>query len=594
MHRYTTHYYPFGDGMTHTPVNVDLLQPYLDEVAHRGRTMLLPVLHHAQSLYGWLPPEVQEAVSRTLRVPLADIHGVIEFYTMLYNEPTAKRVIRVCEDSACSLAGNKAVMAAIEAKLGLKHGETTADVAVTYEHVPCLGMCEFAPVALDGEKPVGELSAENTTDLLDGITPETTLLAYGKPAHKLARVGVVDPGSLEDYLRHSGYEALADALTLSPDSLIATVDDAAILGRGGAMFPLGRKWLFTRGSPGTPEEKHIVVNADESEPGTFKDRLIMENDPFAIIEAMTIAGYGVGAANGWIFVRGEYPRSAKRLQVAVDAAREGGYLGENILGVDGFNFDVEIRLGAGAYICGEETALFEAIEGKRGFPRIKPPYPPTHGLFGQPTVVNNVETLVAMLAAYKVGKDGWLRLGTEESPGTKLFCLSGHVTKPGVYEVPFGLTIREMIDEAGGVPGGRPIQAVLMGGAAGKFIGPDKLDVPLTYEDTHANDIPLGSGVIMVFDDSADLRHALYELSRFFAHESCGKCFPCQLGTQRQMEIMDRIAHNGGAKSADAIDLADIGFAMTETSLCGLGQTAASAILSAIELWPELAAPQNA
>ncbi|MCO5189992.1 MAG: NAD(P)H-dependent oxidoreductase subunit E [Anaerolineae bacterium] len=575
--------------MDRTPVSLDLLQPYLDRVAHRGRTMLLPTLHYAQSLYGWLPPEVQEATSRALRVPLADIHGVIEFYTMFYSKPTAKRVIRVCEDPVCTLAGNQTVMAALENRLGLQHGETSGDGHITYEHVPCLGMCEFAPVALDGEKPVGGLTPDGVVTLLAGNSAEPTVRAYGDPALKLTRVGKVDPGSLADYLRHGGFEALADAVTFSPDSLIAIIDDAGILGRGGAMFPLGRKWLFTRGAPGTSEQKHIVVNADESEPGTFKDRVIMENDPFAVIESMLIAGYAVGAANGWIFVRGEYPRSAERLQVAVAAAREAGYLGEDILGIDGFNFDVEIRIGAGAYICGEETALFEAIEGKRGFPRIKPPYPPTHGLFGQPTVVNNVETLVAMLAAYKVGKDGWLRLGTEQSPGTKLFCLSGHVAKPGVYEVPFGLTIRELIDKAGGVPGNRPIQAVLMGGAAGKFIGPDKLDVRLTYEDTRAHDVPLGSGVIMIFDDSADLRHTLYELSRFFAHESCGKCFPCQLGTQRQKEILDRIAHNGGAQSADAIALQDIGFTMTTTSLCGLGQTAASAVLSALELWPELA-----
>ena len=320
-----------------------------------------------------------------------------------------------------------------------------------------------------------------------------------------------------------------------------------------------------------PSEKHIVVNADESEPGTFKDRVLLEEDPFSMIEAMTIAGYAVGAENGWIFVRGEYPRAFARLSNAVEKAREAGYLGKNVLGKEGFHFDVELRLGAGAYICGEETALFEAIEGKRGFPRIKPPFPVTHGLFNQPTAINNVETLVSFLAVLNMGIDQWNSVGTEGSPGTKWFCLSGAVEKPGIYELPFGATIAELIEMAGG----SDVQAVLMGGAAGKFIGPDELDMPLTYEAARERDIPLGSGVVMVFDNEQNLQQPMYELARFFAHESCGKCFPCQLGSQRQMEILDRISHNGGATAADKQILLDVGLAMTETSLCGLGQTAA-------------------
>jgi NADH-quinone oxidoreductase subunit F len=379
---------------------------------------------------------------------------------------------------------------------------------------------------------------------------------------------------------------LRKAIALEPEEVIEAVEASGIVGRGGAMFPTGRKWRFTRAAAGN--SKHIVVNADESEPGTFKDRCLMEEDPFAVVEAATLAAYAVGAENGWIFVRGEYPRSYNRLKAAVEQARAAGYLGKNILDKRGFHFDIEIRKGAGAYICGEETALFEAIEGKRGFPRIKPPFPTTHGLFMQPTAVNNVETLIAALVAFNIGADEWKKYGTEQSPGTKLFCLSGHVAKPGIYEVPFGLSIRELIELAGGVPAGKAIQGVMMGGAAGAFIGPDQLDIPLTYEAARANNIPLGSGVVMVFDETADLRQALYQLARFFAHESCGKCFPCQLGTRRQMEILDRITHNGGARPTDKETLLDIGFTMTETSLCGLGQTAAATVLSAIKLWPEL------
>ncbi len=569
-------------------VDLTLLTPLLEKYNGRTREALLPLLHEAQNIYGWLPPEVQEAIGKTLRVPLADIHGVIEFYTMFYSEPTARHVVRVCEDLACSLAGNQAVIQAIEAELGLDPGETREDGSLTFETVPCLGMCEHAPCALNGDQPAGSLTVADVPAFLAGTHPEPLARPGGGPFLKLARVGKIDPTNLADYEAHGGYAGLRKALDQSPEELIETVDSFDILGRGGAMFPLGRKWLFTRGASNDPRQKHIVMNADESEPGTFKDRCLMEEDPFAVIEAMTVAAYAVGAENGWIFLRGEYPRAHTRLHNAVDEAIKVGYLGKNILGKPGFNFTVHVRLGAGAYICGEETALFEAIEGKRGFPRIKPPFPTTHGLFGQPTAINNVETLVAMLAALNVGAAEWNKYGTENSPGTKLFCLSGHVAEPGVYEVPFGRTIREMIELAGGVPGGKAIQAVLMGGAAGAFIGPDKLDTPLTYEDARAAGFPLGSGVIMVFDETADLQQHLFELAHFFAHESCGKCFPCQIGTQRQLEILDRIANNGGPQPNDKQILLDVGFTMTETSLCGLGQTAASAIMSAIKLWPEL------
>jgi len=455
-------------------------------------------------------------------------------------------------------------------------------------------MCEFAPVALDGERPAGNLTPADVPAFLDGSYPEPGALVYGEPLWMFGNVGHVDPASLEDYEARGGYETLRRALALTPEEIITQVEAAGIVGRGGAMFPTGRKWRFTRGTPGTPAEKHLIANADESEPGTFKDRVLMENDPFSLVEAMTLAGYAIGAENGWIFVRGEYPRAAARLQRAIDVARQRGYLGQNALGKDGFNFDIELRLGAGAYICGEETALFEAIEGKRGFPRIKPPFPTTHGLFMQPTSINNVETLVAALVAVRLGVEQWRSLGTAESPGTKWFCLSGHVARPGAYELPFGLTLRELIDRAGGVPNGRQLQAILIGGAAGTFIGPDSLDTPLTYEDARQAGFPLGSGVVMVFDDTVDMRQVFVELARFFAHESCGKCYPCQLGTQRQLELLTELAQNGSLSPADRQALLDVGNAMTLASLCGLGQTAAAAVLSAVRQWPELVTEEYA
>jgi NADH-quinone oxidoreductase subunit F len=330
-----------------------------------------------------------------------------------------------------------------------------------------------------------------------------------------------------------------------------------------------------------------VCNADESEPGTFKDRVLMEGDPQRVLEGMAIAAYAVGAREGFIYVRGEYPSAYHILESAVTEAREGGWLGENILGSD-FSFDVELRMGAGAYICGEETALFESIEGKRGFPRIKPPFPTTHGLFGKPTAINNVETLCNLPYILEYGAAAYRRIGTEKSPGPKLFCVSGDVARPGLYEVPFGITLRHLLyDLAGGLRSEPALQAVLFGGAAGAFATAKDFDVPLTFEDLRAAGLPLGSGVVMVFDETRDLRDVLKRLARFFAHESCGKCYPCQLGTQRQLEILERIAA-GHLGPGDADCLADVGWTMTDASICGLGQTAATAVLSAMKLWPEM------
>jgi NADH-quinone oxidoreductase subunit F len=563
------------------------LQPLIGKYQHEKRDALIPFLQDAQAIFGWLPEQVQEAVGNTLRVPLADIHGVIEFYSMLYNQPTSRKIIRVCHDPVCWLSGADSIARAITEHLEKLDIEDERK-GLMLEKVSCLGMCEHAPAALIGEVPTGELTSDSAISILDSGPSIPPVKVFGDQLLILDKVGKIDPGSLQDYEARDGYVALKKAISYSPVDLIDQVLNTGMLGRGGAMFPVGRKWLFTRDAKSEAMEKYVVVNGDESEPGAFKDRVLMEEDPFAIVEAATIAGYAIGAQKGWIFVRGEYPLAAKRLDSALKQARDGGYLGRNILGMDDFNFDIEIRQGAGAYICGEETALFEAIEGKRGFPRKKPPYPVTHGLFQRPTAVNNVETLAALVAALRIGIDEWKSFGTEQSPGTKLFCLSGHVKRPGVYETPFGLTVEEMISLAGGTVSGGTVEAVLVGGAAGVFIGPEKLDMPLTYEDSRQYGVPIGSGALMVFEESTDMRQILYQISRFFAHESCGKCYPCQLGTQRQMEILGSGVDSDTLSASDTISLEDIGFAMTQTSLCGLGQTAATAIKSALELWPEL------
>jgi NADH-quinone oxidoreductase subunit F len=334
-----------------------------------------------------------------------------------------------------------------------------------------------------------------------------------------------------------------------------------------------------------PGPIYLCVNADESEPGTFKDRAILEGDPFALVESMTIAGYATGSAHGYVYLRGEYPRALRVLRNALAECRRRGYLGEDIQG-RGWSFDIEIRRGAGAYICGEETAIFNSIEGYRGEPRSKPPFPVEAGLFGKPTAVNNVETLVNVLPILAGGGATYAQTGTEQSTGTKLFCLSGNVARPGVYEVPFGVTLGELLDLAGGVPGDRQIGAVLLGGAAGNFVRADELDIPLTFEGTREHSTTLGSGVVMVFDDTFDLPSILLRIAGFFRDESCGQCVPCRVGTVRQEEALLRIASNGhaaGSSNGDLTLLRDVGQAMRDASICGLGQTAWNAVESAID-----------
>ncbi|MEV8344970.1 NAD(P)H-dependent oxidoreductase subunit E [Streptomyces niveus] len=394
----------------------------------------------------------------------------------------------------------------------------------------------------------------------------------------LRRVGVVDPYSIDDYRSHGGYTALRTAFDIGPAGVIREVTDAGLLGRGGAAFPTGRKWQATASQPDRPH--YLVCNADESEPGTFKDRVIMEGDPFALIEAMTIAGYATGAHVGYLYLRGEYPRTLHRLENALTQARLRGFLGDDVLG-QGYAFDIEIRRGAGAYICGEETALFNSIEGFRGEPRSKPPFPVEKGLFGKPTAANNVETLINVLPILTMGAEAYAAIGTENSTGPKLFCVSGNVERPGIYELPFGATLGDLLDLAG-TP--TDIRAILLGGAAGGFVRPDERDIPLTFEGTRAAGTTLGSGVILVMDDTVGLPRTLLRIAEFFRDESCGQCVPCRVGTVRQEEALHRIKDRTGAEASDDIALLrEVGQTMRDASICGLGQTAWNAVESAID-----------
>jgi NADH-quinone oxidoreductase subunit F len=544
-------------------IDLSPLQTILNPYIPLGRSGLLPALHAAQKHYGWLPQEVAAEVAKLLTVPLADVHGVIEFYSLFYNEAVGKRVIRVCTDAACALKGADNVLDNLCAQHGIRPHQTTPDAATTIEYAPCLGLCEHAPAVWtmdDGRWTVGDGSTEN-------IRPRSMVYAQNR---LLTRNCGGETTSLQAYGEYSAFKKVQE---MSPADVIAEIKAAGLVGRGGAAFPTGIKWEGAADAAG--DEKYVICNADESEPGTFKDRVLLFDDPHSTIEGMCIAAYAIGAGKGYIYLRGEYPYILPVLENALTEAREAGYLGGA--------FDIEIRVGAGAYICGEETALFESIEGKRGFPRVKPPFPTTHGLFGKPTVINNVETLCNVPLILKNGAEEYRKIGTEKSPGPKLFCVSGDVEKPRLYEIPFGVTLRELLAMAGC----DSFQAVLFGGAAGAFATPMHLDVKLTFEDLRAAGLPLGSGVVMVFDESRDLRDTLSRLGKFFAHESCGKCYPCQLGTQRQMEILDRVAA-GKMMEGDLDRLQDVGWTMTDSSLCGLGQTAASAVLSAMKQFPDL------
>lgn len=547
-------------------IDLNLLKPALEKYIPMGRPGLLPALHAAQNIYGWLPEPVAAEIAKTLRVPLADVHGVIEFYAMYYNKPTGKNVIRVCADPACGLRDGDGLLKRQCQKYDLETHQTHPELDLTIEPSPCLGLCDQVPAMLVMK---GSTSFEDF-----GVDK-----AYrpNSPVGGTLRLLTKNCGGETTSLKNYGeYAALKKAKAMSREEIVNEIKTSGLVGRGGAAFPTGIKWEGALKAEA--DQKYIICNADESEPGTFKDRILLLDDPHKTIEGMCIAAYAIGATKGYIYIRGEYPYIVPVLENAIQEAKTAGYLE---------NFDIEIRVGAGAYICGEETALFESIEGKRGFPRVKPPFPTTHGVFGKPTVINNVETLCNVPLILEMGAAEYRKIGTEKSPGPKLFCLSGDVVKPGLYEVAFGATLREVLEMAGGVTNGKNLKSVLFGGAAGAFATPEHLDVKMTFEDLRAVGLPLGSGVVMVFDETRDMADVLKRLGHFFAHESCGKCYPCQMGTQRQREILDRVA-DGNVQDGDFVRLQDVGWTMTDASLCGLGQTAASAVLSAMKLWPEL------
>ncbi len=533
------------------------------------RNLLLPALWAVQGAVGYISRGALNYVCERVQVPLADAYGVASFYSLLATEERPTRVAHVCDDLACRNAG------------GLEILEDLGDRDDIHPS-PCLGQCDRAPavfIQIAGQSDVvlTDVRKQDVRAVLEGTAVDGDVdgpvVAEGD--RLLVRVGRTDPSSLDDYRALGGYRSLDHAVTMGRDEVIAAVVAAGLRGRGGAAFPTGIKWRAVADEPA--DTKYLVCNADESEPGTFKDRVLLESDPFAVVEAMTIAGFAIGAEQGYLYIRGEYPVAQHRFETAVGRARAVGLLGTDVAG-RGFRFDIEVRRGAGAYICGEETALFNSIEGFRGMPRQKPPFPTQAGLFGKPTVINNVETLVNVLQIVADGGEAFARIGTAESTGTKIFCLSGDVTRPGSYEVEFGATLQDLIDIAGGVTG--TFRAALAGGAAGAFLLEDKLDLPLTFEAARAAGVSLGSGVVMVFNDQTDFTDLLVRIGAFFRDESCGQCVPCRVGTMRQEESLLRLAAGGAGE--DTV-LADLALVMGDSSICGFGHAASWAVQSALQ-----------
>ena len=572
----------------------DRLQATIER--HRGKIgALLPVLQQAQTILGHIPLEMQKVIAADLNVAGSQVFGTLSFYSMAAWQPRGKYIVRLCQSPCCHISGGDSILEILQEELEVESGGLTADRLFTLELSACLGICEVAPAMQINEVVYGNLNRDKIRQILAdyraGKEVDYRQLPYStqdvrqfkQSPHEpvlLNNVGLIDPMNLDDYLARGGYEALHKAVTtMTPEEVVEEVKTSGLRGRGGAGFPTGLKWAFTRPLPDTP--KYVIMNADEGEPGTFKDRYLMEGDPHKLLEGLAIAAYGVGASQGFIYCRGEYYLSHHRLQHAIDQALDRGYLGDNLFGST-FSFMVELRSGFGSYVCGEETALIESLEGKRGFPRLKPPYPGVIGLMGKPTIVNNVETLAAVPAIIARGGEWYRSLGTEDTPGTKIYQIIGHVRTPQLVEAPVGMTLRELIETyGGGLWQGRTFKMCQTGGTSGGLVTEAALDVPLDFGSLAQAGGALGSGTMLVLDNTTCVMDFLKCVAEFFAHESCGQCTPCREGTAWFKSILTAFTQGKG-KTGDLAFLQTLAETMQDASFCPLGQVAPVPFLSAL------------
>ena len=559
------------------------------------RSALIPMMMYAQDEYGYISDEMIEEIARRLDLNALQVTETLAYYSMLRRQPAGRYHVQICTNVSCMLRGGYGILEHAKRRLEIGHKEVTKDGVFSLEEVECLGACTGAPcmqVNYDYYENLTGHSFDGIIEALDmGRNPEPVRVTTGAlhSRHALEtpliskRWGIPDSHKIEVYLQHGGYVALRKALLeMTPEAIIQEVKKSNLRGRGGAGFPTGMKWSFV--PKDSPKAKYVICNADESEPGTCKDRPLMEMDPHQLIEGITIAGRAINAHRGFIYIRGEYRYVLDILDCAIEEAYSRGYLGQDILG-SGFDFDLLVHTGAGAYECGEESALMESLEGKRGYPRIKPPFPALVGLYGCPTIINNVETLSSVPAIILEGSEAYASRGTPKNGGTRLVCVSGNVNRPGIYEVPLGFNMKRMIEEiAGGIPDGRKLKAVVPGGSSCPLLRADEIDIPMDYDSVAKAGSMLGSGGMVVVDEDTCMVDFARRIMQFYAHESCGWCIPCREGTAWLRRMLERF-HAGAGRPEDITLVGELAKNMLGRTFCPLGDAAALPTISIVAKW---------
>jgi len=559
------------------------------------RSALIPMMLYGQDEFGWLSDELLEEIARRLDLNMTQVTETLAYYSMLRRKPAGKYHIQVCTNISCMLRGGNEIFEHVKKRLGIENREVQKSGTFSLEEVECIGACSGAPAMQVNYDFHEDLDPDKVDAILEqleaGRVPKPVPVISGALHERhpdeivviSKRFGIPNSTKIDTYLQNDGYKALQKALTqMTPDSIIDEVKKSSLRGRGGAGFPTGMKWSFV--PKDSPKPKYVLCNADESEPGTSKDRPLLELDPHQLIEGMVIAGRAINSNQGYIYIRGEYRYLLDIVDGAIAEAYARGYLGQNILGT-GFNFDLCTHTGAGAYECGEESALMESLEGKRGYPRIKPPFPAVVGLYGCPTVINNVESLSTIPAIINGGGEWYAGLGTPKNGGTRLYSISGHVNKPGIYELPLGFPLRKLIYEvAGGMRNGKKLKAVIPGGSSCPLLSADEIDVAMDYDSVAKIGSMLGSGGTVVIDEDTCMVDVARRIMHFYAHESCGWCIPCREGTAWLRKVLDRF-HEGYGQAEDIPLLDELSKNMLGRTFCPLGDAAALPTISIVKKW---------